>query len=911
MLLGEIDRRRLLAELDIAKTILDERAAADTPLALGIPDLLRAPREDEDDASYRLWQDEQLKQFIESRIYFVKDGKRTTVRVIPEMLRFLADGFYRRQQHLILWKPRGSGGSLAVGILVWLMVVYHKMSFLLLAGSEKQGKIVYNYVISVWNCFPELMRELLAKEPTVTHFELKNGVMVDAIPATEKAVRGEHRRGLIVDEACVLPGTWIITARGMRKIEDIEVGELVWTHRGRFSRVSDVSVREKQDELCCRIRPICGMEYATTADHRWLDAQGVWRDAATLEPRDKLQFARPMSVADGAPRPRWLTGEVAWRFLGRFLGNGHTDLPGHHRGYDINITVRRAKSGYHDSLLESIQRIFGVEATCCDEREGSYRVRFAPGKEIVAGLRAFAGQGAHAKGIDPAVLLNATDSELREFVLGMLETDGCVSQETSMTGGACDRIFYKTVSDLLCMNLYLVAARFGWNPAIKRRAAGKVHLVNGWEVGGGESWEIVFSGSVVYELAPQLVDDFADRRTKRPMQRVGVTASGLQSPISKITKFVYTGPVYDLTVEDDHSFSAPYATFHNCQRDWSTDNALHAAMNSTMSETDRLLVLVSTFHLPTGIFQSVWDSAKEREFEQYKWSILDAMAPCRKQIDCRNCYLTEPVPIVDKKGIVEKYRYTECAGKARTSVGWKTYDEVATSKRKNIGTQAYSVEFLCERPEYGHTVYNLAHLRRANEGCPVNEYGEKYVPWEMGDEKVIGIDWGMHQTFLVLLTKRPEYLGVVAAAMFSGVGMREIVALLRDWEATYSTGRIEIMGDSSHFFNNDGLHQLGFNVTPVPFVTYKDTMIENVGRYLAFGRLWLHRGKPGTAIELLWSQMNGYRRDRKGKPVKENDHGPDALSLAALNFSYTDHFAHLDIGGAIQDPELNVRIMEF
>lgn len=188
-----------LAQLDLE---LKRRIQSEDPKSYGLPDLLRPKAKNETDEQFVARQDAELKEFIETKLWFVKNAHKQFVKLAPPMLKFLADLFYQRVNQAILWKPRGGGGSLCGSILIWLMLVYHKQSVTDMAGSAEQAKIIYEYTKGLWDCMPELSKAILAKEPLQGETRLKNGVILKTISATEKQVRGKHNPIFISDESC-------------------------------------------------------------------------------------------------------------------------------------------------------------------------------------------------------------------------------------------------------------------------------------------------------------------------------------------------------------------------------------------------------------------------------------------------------------------------------------------------------------------------------------------------------------------------------------------------------------------------------------------------------------------------------------------------------------------------------------
>jgi hypothetical protein len=211
---------RNLLDLMMVEKELKKREIRGNPLWYGLPDLLfpqgmmpgyltedgevvREPLPyEESDAQYEERQNAALKKFVEEKMFLVKDTKKVYIRLLPPMLKFLGDLFFRRQSRAILWKPRGGGGSLGAGVLIWLCMVFRQMSFIDQAGSGEQAKVVYNYTKQFWDCIPKVKKYLLAKDPMLTETRLTTGVELKCISSSEKQARGKHLPGFVGDESC-------------------------------------------------------------------------------------------------------------------------------------------------------------------------------------------------------------------------------------------------------------------------------------------------------------------------------------------------------------------------------------------------------------------------------------------------------------------------------------------------------------------------------------------------------------------------------------------------------------------------------------------------------------------------------------------------------------------------------------
>jgi|GEM_PF-1254245 len=240
------------------------------PTDFGLPDLLEEGLSTQE-------QDRRLLSAIQDHLFINKDGRRLPIVVIPPMLEFLSDLFYERVQQAILWKPRGGGGSLAAAILIWLMMVYRNKSFIDMAGSGEQAKRVYEYTTQFWFCVPGLAETVLEKDPLQSLTQLKNGVSLSCVPASEKAARGKHVPGFVADESCkedARVGRVLQAAvQGVLSEPNFTIVLLSTFHVpfGFFQEAWDLAEergfrRYKWDVYDCMARCEVGMEQATAAD---------------------------------------------------------------------------------------------------------------------------------------------------------------------------------------------------------------------------------------------------------------------------------------------------------------------------------------------------------------------------------------------------------------------------------------------------------------------------------------------------------------------------------------------------------------------------------------------------------------------------------------------------------------------
>jgi len=352
----------------------------------------------------------------------------------------------------------------------------------------------------------------------------------------------------------------------------------------------------------------------------------------------------------------------------------------------------------------------------------------------------------------------------------------------------------------------------------------------------------------------------------------------------------------------------------SCQEGEGVDRMISAAMQGAMSEPNYMVVVLSTFHHPIGLFQEIWDYAEERGFKRFFWNIYDAMETCNEGLItateddplalkfCRTqCPLTEKENTFDDEGQQTGWKYKGCDGKARNSEGFWLRKNVLMAKKMNRGTNVFEVEYENHRPNWMRPVYDPEWVEAAMIDPEFPPANARLL------ERSAGIDWGLEgQTALVLcnyyeirnkvsgedknrlLSVSPvtRFVVVAEAESMTGKLTGEAIRILSAWVEQYGMDKFKVYADVSHPFNNLELEQAGYEVFRVPFNKWKDYGIGNLTKYFtAKGRLYIRSNLTGF-IE----QLKRYRQDKMGRPVKKDDHGPDALLCAMLNYPFEERF---------------------
>jgi len=319
------------------------------------------------------------------------------------------------------------------------------------------------------------------------------------------------------------------------------------------------------------------------------------------------------------------------------------------------------------------------------------------------------------------------------------------------------------------------------------------------------------------------------------------------------------------------------------------DSVVRTAIQVVQSEPDSIVILLSTFHVPGGIFPEYWDNAEEKGYKRYKWSIFDCMQPCKRGfvsmsdagVDttkfCQDCFLTDKKYVIDENGHRTHVGYVGCNGKARNSKGWMTYETICDIKKENLGTEVFPIEYACERPNYAGVVYA---------GELIDEALCRPLQFDKEADKCMGIDWGSeteNSMCMVLVVRMDQFIYVADAFMSDHMTTTEVQKEIeRLWDRV---GKFDILADRSHMFSNRDLAASGLPIKPVDFRKYKMPGIRNVSKYMTFRRLKINR-----QLDLFVKTLKKYHKRRDGSIVKRDDHSADALLCGCLKWKFEDLF---------------------
>lgn len=415
----------------------------------------------------------------------------------------------------------------------------------------------------------ELLGLLFQEKSAAERYNLGNGKVADK--EIEKIAKGEN---LPTSMACALPGTLVKLKEGYKAVENIEIGDEVLTHRGRYCQVYATLQRDKQCHVKIHTR-YCGRQVLEfTSDH--LFYVGRWRDV----PVSDQSMAYQDCTAEQAKRFRQknraqLHAHARWIPCGSLQPGDLLLMPIDRGSGDSHLSRREARIlGYYvaegsltgdgylcftcnktDTLIDEIPHLsYGIGYSSHQHSQSVQAVNLTLyDKNLASQVSRHVGRGVRNK-IIPRVIADAPADIKLEFLAAWFNGDGW--QDTK-------GLHWSTCSRSLSIELQMLLASIGIAASVYR-IDHTSDLPNGQpRTGTGIEYTVNasnrYSGMFADKCKAKLID------MKSEMTTVFITGDYLAVPVKKIELIESPVTVHDISVQQDESFTAYGVAVHNCR----------------------------------------------------------------------------------------------------------------------------------------------------------------------------------------------------------------------------------------------------------------------------------------------------------------------------------------------------------
>ena len=397
--------------------------------------------------------------------------------------------------------------------------------------------------------------------------------------------------------ACFTPDMRVTTDRGVKRIADLQVGDRVLTHQGRYRPVTELFQRAYNGELLHIKIKLIGTTLEVTPEHPiltpggWVKAgelkagdrvaiglpegtrpaphfdlaESVYADELELQAvEDAVRVRRPSAYQNSGRQAVWVkrhidvTPELA-RLCGYYVSEGTI---GPDERY-VRFTFNQDEVEYQQDVTRLIEGVFGASVNRSDSNYGHWTNINVYSRPVVAWFREQFGQGAAGKYL-PVWLQYAPADIQEEFLVGLMRGDGMYFEKMySISGRKSPKVFRSVRVTLsnpgLIQQIWQMCLRLGYDAAV-RPVDTKYVTENAGDTAQVSMPPLQSRSLVRKAFGVDLPEP--DARYLRPT--ILREDDRVFFEIEAITSEVYSGTVYNCEVDEDHSYVTEGVTVHNC-----------------------------------------------------------------------------------------------------------------------------------------------------------------------------------------------------------------------------------------------------------------------------------------------------------------------------------------------------------
>ena len=302
------------------------------------------------------------------------------------------------------------------------------------------------------------------------------------------------------------------------------------------------------------------------------------------------------------------------------------------------------------------------------------------------------------------------------------------------------------------------------------------------------------------------------------------------------------------------------------------DELILSALPMVNTSENPMVVMTSTFHKIFGYFQEVWDHADELGYVRFSWDMFDVLKPFDPKIwdDKR---LNREIP--DLQDLKKRAK-----GRTGEPEGWVSIHNVIQAWREKSTIDWFDVEYMGSRPSASGMINDPEDVDAA-----VIENLRPY-PYHKDAEVIAGLDWGFSSmTSWVELMKHVDDKKVQLHN--HNYTQTPLSVIIEDAIERVKLHKIRfIYADSAGKFENDQLQDALTRefrhsdhkcmVIEVVFSKEKEAMVGNYRTHFQRKKILI----PKKDREALWQHKRYRYQAGSDKPMKKDDHVPDATMCA-------------------------------
>lgn len=344
---------------------------------------------------------------------------------------------------------------------------------------------------------------------------------------------------------CLVPGSMVETFDGVKPIESIQVGDLVLTHRGRYSSVTRRFERV-YDGMLVEVQAFALRPVRMTLDHPVLLGE-EWVPAGSLDVDSRVEVPRVAVVTTGSVAIDGISfdEELAW-ICGFYVAEGGADR-----------TCSTVKFSVRDPVIIDRIRVrlseFGVNA----RYNKKLHQLWCPKAFLFRWFVRNFGARVYEKKLPLQDLLSLPVELQEAFIRGYYAGDGSHPGLETYN----QRFDICTVSRQLAFQLRRFFVAHGILPALRERYCPISPFTGERKKRGNEVAYLLYFTRTPY--THQLLGGIGNSERKPRGPKYSVGERMISQQLREVRRVQYSGLVYNLEVAEDNSYVTEFAV-HNC-----------------------------------------------------------------------------------------------------------------------------------------------------------------------------------------------------------------------------------------------------------------------------------------------------------------------------------------------------------
>ncbi|MCC6298887.1 MAG: adenosylcobalamin-dependent ribonucleoside-diphosphate reductase [Anaerolineales bacterium] len=398
--------------------------------------------------------------------------------------------------------------------------------------------------------------------------------------------------------ACFTSGMRVTTDLGVKQISELQIGDRVLTHEGRYRPVTELFQRAYDGELLNIKVRLIGTTMEVTPEHPiltekgWVKAgdlrvgdkvaigtaKGKWSppvfDLAVSQYEDELELQvneesirarRPSTYQNSGRQAEWVnrfiecTPDLA-RLCGYYVSEGTIDPSERY----VRFTFAKDETEYQNDVVNLVEGIFGARVNSSASSFGNWMNINVYSRPVAAWFRESFGRGSTKKRLP--VWLQHAEREIQEsFLVGVMRGDGLYFERTyvvpSRPSPKLFRSLRLTLSNPgLIQQIWQMCLRLGYDAAI--RPVDTTYVTPNASDASQISMPPLQSRELVKKAFGVELPEPDARYVRNKVTRDG--EGRVYFDIESITAQSYSGIVYNCEVDEDHTYVTEGVVVHNC-----------------------------------------------------------------------------------------------------------------------------------------------------------------------------------------------------------------------------------------------------------------------------------------------------------------------------------------------------------